>query len=422
MAQEPAAVSCPGGCAGEQRALTFCITPAPGNVFASGSITGTAAPRQSGLAQSEKTTENERTETNRRTRTGRNKGGRAGTFRAFGVAITVDYEQLILDFTSIIWEAMPFIVLGVVIAGFLEELVPQRHITRFIPRNRLLAIALGGFLGLLFPMCECGIIVVMRRLLRKGVPLSVCVCYMLAGPIINVVVMLSTYMAFAKNRDYGFLTFAGQEFSVFALLMMGLRMGLGFLVAFNTSLLVDWQFRKHGNKLLSPRSIDDSATTDDNDAPSQPRSVLQRMGNIAETALHDFVDVMVFLILGAFLAAFAREVMPYTGFRQVLQQTPAVSILMMMALAILLCICSEADAFVAASFSNLCPPAAKLGFLVLGPMLDFKLYMMYTRVFRPRLIWTIILTVVVQVFLFSLATHYIWEYLAPSSAVVSGSR
>src|SRR5947209_16897370 len=113
---------------------------------------------------------------------------------------------------------MPFIVLGVVIAGLLEELVPQKLVARLIPRSRFLAIALGGFLGILFPMCECGIIVVMRRLLRKGVPLSVCVCYMLAGPIINVVVMLSTYMAFAR-------TATGGGVSEFALAMVGLRMG-----------------------------------------------------------------------------------------------------------------------------------------------------------------------------------------------------
>jgi uncharacterized membrane protein YraQ (UPF0718 family) len=337
----------------------------------------------------------------------------------------ISYEQLILDFTSIIWEAMPFIVLGVVIAGFLEELVPQRYITRVIPRSRLLAIALGGFLGLIFPMCECGIIVVMRRLLRKGVPLSVCVCYMLAGPIINVVVMLSTYMAFSGNTDYGVLSVSGQKVSVFGLLMVALRMGLGFLVAFNTSLIVEWQFRKHGNRLLSPRSIDDTAGTEDDEdnGPSgSPRSLQQRLGNIAETALHDFVDVMVFLILGAFLAAFAREVLRATDFEQKLQQAPAVSILIMMALAILLCICSEADAFVAASFRNLVPTAAKLGFLVLGPMLDFKLYLMYTRVFRTRLIWTIIFTVIVQVFLFSVVTHYLWEALGAPGVATSPGR
>jgi len=83
-----------------------------------------------------------------------------------------------------------------------------------------------------------------------------------------------------------------------------------------------------------------------------------------------------------------------------------------MLLAILLCLCSEADAFVAASFISL-RPSAKLAFLVLGPMLDLKLYMMYTRVFKPRLIYTIFLSVIVQVFAYSYVTHLLWERYAP---------
>src|SRR5438067_5955056 len=92
---------------------------------------------------------------------------------------------------------------------------------------------------------------------------------------------------------------------------------------------------------------------------------------------------------------------------------PVASIVVMMGLAIVLCLCSEADAFVAASFISV-RPASKLAFLVLGPMLDFKLYMMYTRVFRPRLIWTIIISVVIQVFIYSVLTHYLWETYGPS--------
>src|SRR5438445_8905515 len=136
----------------------------------------------------------------------------------FGKTIAVDYESLTLAFTSIIYEALPFIVLGVVIAGLLEEFVPQQAIAKIIPRNRLLAIGLGGLLGIVFPMCECGIIVVMKRLLRKGLPLSVCVCYMLCGPIINVVVISSTYVAFTNNSIYD-----GPEYVVL------LRVGLGYL-------------------------------------------------------------------------------------------------------------------------------------------------------------------------------------------------
>src|SRR5262249_45320829 len=84
------------------------------------------------------------------------------------------------------------------------------------------------------------------------------------------------------------------------------------------------------------------------------------------------------------------------------------TILVMMAVAIMLCLCSEADAFVAASFTKMVP-AAKLSFLVLGPMLDFKLYFMYTRVFRPRLIYTIFASVIIQVFLYCLLFPYLWE-------------
>jgi uncharacterized membrane protein YraQ (UPF0718 family) len=355
-------------------------------------------------------------------------------------------------FTGILYEALPFIILGSVIAGFLEELVPQSLVVRLIPRNRILAIAIGGFLGLLFPMCECGIIVIMRRLLRKGVPLSSCVCYMLAGPILNVVVMLSTYVAF-RGMDQGITSSGQPTYHPGGLGMMGLRMTFGYLVAFGTSLIVEWQYRKHGNRLLAPLAIPAAlippkvglvgfaelrsfkedvcataetaviATAEVGTAPNrepngdgaadepEPAEVRkpwsERVSAITETALHDFVDVTVYLIFGALLAAGARLLLTHQQMEQLSRNQPALTILAMMGLAIVLCLCSEADAFVAASFVSLAP-AAKLAFLVLGPMLDFKLYMMYLRVFRPRLIWTIITSVVIQVFIYSLLFHFLW--------------
>jgi uncharacterized membrane protein YraQ (UPF0718 family) len=322
---------------------------------------------------------------------------------------SVDLNNFIIYFTSILYEALPFIVLGAVVAGLVEELIPQKLVAKFIPNSRVLAIAIGGLLGLLFPMCECGIIPVMRRLLRKGVPLSCCVCYMLAGPIINVVVMLSTYFAFAPDLTPTSVSRG--------LAMMSMRMGLGYLVAFGTSLIVEWQYRKHGNKLLAPLAIPQTSQTqaeDDEDEPaSESRSFMTRIGAITETALHDFVDITVFLILGALLAAFSRILLPHERVEEWSRTLPVLSILVMMGLAIVLCLCSEADAFVAASFVSL-RPASKLAFLVLGPMLDFKLYMMYTRVFRPRLIYTIIVSVVIQVFVYSVITHYVLENYGPS--------
>jgi uncharacterized membrane protein YraQ (UPF0718 family) len=317
-------------------------------------------------------------------------------------------KDFILNFTGILYEAMPFIVLGAVIAGILEVLVPQRLVAKVIPRSRVLAIAIGGLLGVLFPMCECGIIPVMRRLLRKGVPLSCCVAYLLAGPIINVVVMLSTWAAFSGMEQTS--TYGGGRYGLQlgGTAMMSLRMALGYLVAFGTSLIVEWQYRKHGSRLLAPLAVADTDKgAEDDDSLEGPRkSWAQRLGSISETALHDFVDITVFLILGALLAALSRQLLNHQQVEDLSNSQPVLAIIVMMGLAIVLCLCSEADAFVAASFVSV-PPAAKLAFLVLGPMLDFKLYMMYTRVFRPRLIWTIISAVVVQVLIYSLVTHFV---------------
>jgi len=321
-------------------------------------------------------------------------------------------KDFVLTFTSIFYEALPFIILGAVIAGILEEMLPQRLITRFLPRSRTLAIVIGAVLGLVFPMCECGIIPVMRRLIRKGLPLSCCVAYLLAGPIINVVVMLSTFVAFS-GMENAVEPGGGPAYQMGGWWMMSLRVGLGFLVAVGTAHIVEWQDRKQGSKLLMPLAGPTKLDAKEGvNEPEEKRSAWQRLSNITDTALHDFIDITVFLILGALLAAFTRQVVTQEMIADLSRNHAILSIVLMMLLAVLLCLCSEADAFVAASFITL-RPAAKLAFLVLGPMLDLKLYMMYTRVFRPRLIYTIFLSVIVQVFIYSYVTHLLWEHYAP---------
>lgn len=313
------------------------------------------------------------------------------------------------DFCSILWEAFPFVVLGALIAGILEEVVPQQAITKIVPKNKLVAVGLGGTLGLIFPMCECGIVPVMRRLLRKGLPLGTCVAYMLSGPIINVVVMTSTYVAF---QGHGI----GEH-------MVGIRVTLAFLIAVTTGIIVQFQFEKLGNSLLTPTAavqgapktvaLEVLATPDVHPAEERAgerQPIPKRIANIAETALHDFIDIMVFLTLGAVLAALAKQWLSNDVVRDLSTVYPWLTILAMMGLAVLMCLCSEADAFVAASFTTM-HPSGKIAFLVLGPMFDLKLLMMFTRVFRRKLIILIIVSVVVQVFVYSLIVHEVWKYL-----------
>ena len=282
---------------------------------------------------------------------------------------------------------------------------------------------MGGLLGLVFPMCECGIIPIMRRLLRKGVPLSCCTCYLLAGPIINVVVMGSTFVAFrgmetmSAGTGSSFRQLGGTE-------MVVLRCTMGYIVAFFASVVVDRQFRKHGYaKLLAPYAIppaNASADTDDVEGGSNDPWTA-RLGRICDAALHDFIDIMVFLILGAVLAAGVRQMLTHQEIEDWSVRAPGLAIIIMMFLAILICLCSEADAFIAASFVALAP-SAKAAFLVLGPMLDMKLFLMYTRIFKPRLIWTIISTVFIQVFVYSMILHYVLANYGPMLDVVNLSK
>jgi uncharacterized membrane protein YraQ (UPF0718 family) len=322
-------------------------------------------------------------------------------------------KNFIIIFTSIFYEALPFIVLGAVIAGILQEFLPARLVTRILPANRTVAVALGGLLGLIFPMCECGIIPIMRRLLRKGLPLSCCMAYLLAGPIINAVVILSTVVAFS-GVDPNDPLYRGQMTSAW---MTGLRVGMGYVVALVVALLVERQYQKHGKALLKPLPV--RGDDEEDDQPGVKKTPLKRLGNISETALHDFIDIAVFLIIGALLAATSRMFIRNEDIPAFLASVPVsawlvpvAAIVVMMVFAVLVTLCSEADAFVAASFSTL-PPASKLAFLVLGPMLDLKLIVMYTRVFRPPLIRTIITAVVLQVLVYSCIVHFVWERFGP---------
>ncbi|MDY3552846.1 permease [Gemmata sp. JC717] len=304
--------------------------------------------------------------------------------------------DFLFRFSSVLWEAMPFVVLGAVVAGILEEFLPQEALTKFLPKAVLPSVMIGAVLGLLFPMCECGIVVVMRRLLRKGLPLSCCIAYMLAGPVINGVVIFSTWVAFKDHK-------IGPE-------MVGLRVGLAFVVACITGLIVQLQFRKYGNALLTASAIPPiKATEPEAAAVPKPREpLMRRLGNISATGLHDFVDIMVFLILGCVLAAVARIYITDEQVKDISTKQPLLAIPAMMFLAVLMCLCSEADAFVAASFTKL-HVSGKLAFLVLGPMLDLKLVLMFTRVFRTRLIVTITISVIVLTLILCVGVHLVYE-------------
>ena len=274
------------------------------------------------------------------------------------------FQTLSITFVSIVLEAFPFMLVGALVGGFLEVFVPRERMAAVLPSAKRRTIFLAAGLGLLFPVCECAIVPVVRRLLHKGLPLGAGVAFLLGGPIVNPLVAVSTAVA------YNFTGSVVLE-----------RMVLGYLAAVSVGLLFDLLFSPKTAVLeavLQPVQGDPSAGAD---TPAVSSRIIAAVRHAAD----DFLDIGRFLVIGAFFAGLLQTAVPRQAFIA-LSDAPVLSILAMMGMAVGLNLCSEADAFVAASFRMLLPGSAQMAFMVLGPMLDIKLLMMYLGVFRKRAI------------------------------------
>jgi uncharacterized membrane protein YraQ (UPF0718 family) len=195
-----------------------------------------------------------------------------------------------------------------------------------------------------------------------------------------------------------------------------LRAGLGYLVACLTGFVVHMvATRNKPTDLLTPMALPPQPTktlevVNESGAAAEPKRTLrQRLDNITATALNDFIDITVFLIIGSAIAALIKsDVNLVKQVEDLSVQQPHLAVPLMMLLAFVLCLCSEADAFLAASFTKM-SVSAKIAFLVFGPMLDIKLLLMYTRVFRLKLIVIIVSCVALQVLIYSTILHQVYN-------------
>lgn len=103
-------------------------------------------------------------------------------------------------FLGIFIEAMPFLFLGTLASGLVEVYVDQDAIRRYIPKSPMLSALFGSVLGMFFPVCECGVVPLVRRLFRKSLPIPAGIAFLLAAPVINPIVILSTATAFGIGK------------------------------------------------------------------------------------------------------------------------------------------------------------------------------------------------------------------------------
>lgn len=286
----------------------------------------------------------------------------------FIVTAQSSFLQLNSIFISILIEAIPFILIGVILSGIIQMFVSEEMIARIMPKNRFLAVLFGALAGILFPACECGIIPITRRLLLKGVPLHAGVAFMLTAPIINPIVLFSTYIAFGNRWSVVFY-----------------RGGLALAVSVIIGIILSYQFKD--NQLLKP---------DEAGHHHHHHTLFQKLGGTLRHAIDEFFSVGKYLIIGAFIAA-AMQTYVKTSTLLAIGQNDVSSSLVMMGLAFVLSLCSEVDAFIASSFSSTFSLGSLIAFLVFGAMVDIKNLLMMLAAFKKRFVFLLITYIVVIV-------------------------
>lgn len=250
-------------------------------------------------------------------------------------------------FSAVVLQATPFLVLGVLISGLVAAFVPADALNRLLPRRASVAVPVAAMSAAALPGCECSSVPVAARLVDKGAPAPVALAFMLAAPSINPVVIVATAVAFPGHPA------------------MAVARLLASLLA---ATVVGWCWTR------MRRPLRQSGTW-----TAQPRTSRQRTDILLSTAAGDFLNAGGYLVIGAALAASLQVFIP----RTVLDALPGkgvLAILVMAFLAIVLAVCSEADAFIAASLTHFSLPS-RLAFLVIGPMLDVKLLALQTGTF-----------------------------------------
>lgn len=259
-------------------------------------------------------------------------------------------------FVAMCLQAMPFLLGGTLISAVIAVYLPAKFFAAITPKNPILAVPAACVTGMALPGCECASVPVSHSLMKRGVHSAAALTFLLAAPAINPVVIVATFVAFPTNTDMVWARFlAGALVSI----LMG-----WFWVALRRPDLLQLPKQRHNHQ----------------------KGTFKEFRHVTT---HDFLHAGGYLVIGAAIAATVNVVVPPRYILYV-SENPALAIAMMALFAVIVAMCSEADAFVAASFAHL-GPIAQLTFMVVGPAVDVKLIAMqagtfgrkFTAVFAP---------------------------------------
>ncbi|WP_374209300.1 permease [Microbacterium hydrocarbonoxydans] len=271
---------------------------------------------------------------------------------------------------SVLIEALPFVILGVLLSIVVQVWLPSDVIHRWLPKRAWARRAVLSLLGMLIPVCECGNVPFARGLMMRGLAPAEALTFLIAAPIVNPIVILTTHAAF--GFDDGILV---------------ARLVGGYLIAN----LIGWIYSRHPSPdaLLTQRFVDTCERVTHEPGTPVRRSLTQ--------FLVELRAVMPALIIGSALAGAVQVLIP----RELLLaigSNPVLSIVAMMALAMTVAICSNVDAFFALSFASTFSSGAIVAFLLVGPLVDVKMLALMRTTFTTRTLAGIVGVVVLAAF------------------------
>jgi uncharacterized protein len=300
-------------------------------------------------------------------------------------------------FLSLLVEAIPFLLLGVLLSSAMLLFIDERQLISKFPQNPILGAFLGSCIGFLFPVCECGNIPVARRLLMQGVPTAVTFGFLIAAPTINPIVIWSTWTAFRDQPEIVVFRV------IFSLAIATIIASLFSLQKEPQPLLQPFLANRLNTKLKYAKSLNKPRNSSQSTLLQSGNFLLNDTGNLTnldsflqpskDAKLTLFIDNIVqelrelggMLIIGSAIASSIQVFVPREVILNLGQGTIS-SILVMMALAAIVSICSTVDSFFALSFASTFTTSSLLAFLVFGPIIDIKSIGLMLSIFKPKII------------------------------------
>lgn len=314
-------------------------------------------------------------------------------------------RDIAIYFTTIMLEAIPFLLLGALISAIIEEFVSEERISKMIPKNRVLGSLVGIFLGLFIPACDCAVIPIAMRLKKKKVPTNVIVSFMLASPIISPVVLLSTFFAFGETEKmllFGFempkLFVYRTIFGVVVALVVGIILDIICKDAVLKEEIYEHHHHHHDHEHIHTcNHHHEGCSCSHHEKETGP---LGRVKNIINIMYGDFMGIISYMAVGAILAATMQILLPISNIGGIVQNK-YISTFIMMLLAFALSLCSTSDAFIARTFMNSLSKNSILAFILLGPMIDIKNTILLNKSFNKKFVIVLVASIFITVYLIS---------------------